>query len=484
MKEIKLNEFAKLECFVDDYSQSKPPAPALLILPGGGYGCICYATEGGPMVDRFSKLGLRCFVLHYRVGENQTYPDALRDGVEAIQLIRKNAKEWGVIPDNLAVIGFSAGGHLSAALGTLCTKLPREFLTDDATTPYIPNAMLLSFPVLSGTEIGHVGSMKNFFHKNELTQEDRDLFSLEKQITDLTPPAFLWATVEDQVVPFENSVLFHNAMVKAKRTAEMHIFPAGVHGMQFGYGRNDIARWPEQAVTFLKDSCGFKFPSNEPKKRFVLSFDDAVVNHYTFVAPILKKYGFNATFFVCNFDEKWHSEHSAANLMTPEQIRSLHEQGFEIGNHTYNHNMGTKEECERELSALTDYLTQTCGVPEPTSFAYPGGPYLEAMAEVLKEKGYKYARTASDSFVLYKPAEDDPLRVPAFSVCYQNYFNYFSNVNKILPSIDFEKNVPVFVFHGVPELEHPWVNMDPYHFEHFIAFLAGNGYQGIAFKDL
>ena len=482
MKVIQLNEFAKLECFVDDYSPDQQPSPALLILPGGGYGCICYDTEGKPMVERFSKMGLRCFVLHYRVGENQTYPEALRDGVEAIQLIRKNAAEWGVIPENLAVVGFSAGGHLAAALGTLCTKLPRELLTDDASTPHIPNAMLLSFAVLSGSEIGHVGSMKSFFHTKELTEEQKELFSLEKQITDKTPPAFLWATVEDQVVPFENSSRFHLAMVKAKRTAELHVYPVGVHGMQFGYGRNDIVRWPEQAVTFLKDTCGFKFPSEAPKKRIVLSFDDAVVNHCTFVAPVLKKYGFNATFFISGFDKKWYEEHNAENLMTPEQIRSLHEQGFEIGNHTATHNMGTKEECEKELDAMTEYLTKECGVPAPISFAYPGGPYSDEMAAVLKERGYKYARTCDERF--YQPAADDPLKVPAFNICYQTYFGYFSRINKNLPSLNFDENVPVFVFHGIPDVEHPWVNMDPYHFEHFIAFLAGNGYQGIAFKDL
>lgn len=484
MKIIKLNDYARLECFVDDVCPAQSPAPALLILPGGGYRCVCYDTEGAPMVERFSKLGLRCFVLHYRVGEQQTYPDALRDGVQAIQIIRRNAKEWGVRSDNLAVVGFSAGGHLAAALGTLCTKLPREFLTDDAITPYVPDAMLLSFPVLSGTEIGHVGSMMTFFHvkQNELTQEHRDLFSLEKQITDKTPPAFLWATVEDAVVPYQNSIVFQSAMVKAKRTVEMHIYPAGCHGMQFGYGRNDIARWPEQAVTFLKDSCGFKFPTNEPQKRIVLSFDDAVVNHNTFVAPILKKYGFGATFFISGFDKKWYTEHNPANLMTPDQIRSLHEQGFEIGNHTATHCMGSLGECEKELDSMTDYLTKVCGVPSPISFAYPGGPYSEEMATILKRRGYKYARTCEERF--YNPKADDPLKIPAFSICDQNYFVYFSKINNRLPTLDFNENVPVLVFHGVPDVEHPWVNITPYHFEHLIAFLAGNGYQGIAFKDL
>ncbi len=228
--------------------------PALLVVPGGGYGCICEETEGYPIAEHFAGLGFQVFHLKYRVHPN-LYPAPQQDLARAIRLIRRHADAWQVLPDQLAICGFSAGGHLCACAGTISAELPTQDGDQPDTECARPNALILCYPVITFGPFAHIGSGKNLL--GERFDELAKTFSLENQVTPNTPPTFLWHTIEDQAVPYQNSLLFAEAMVKQKRPCEVHLFPSGQHGMQLGHGRKDIGLWPQMARNFLISTCGF-----------------------------------------------------------------------------------------------------------------------------------------------------------------------------------------------------------------------------------
>ena len=150
-----------------------------------------------------------------------------------------------------------------------------------------------------------------------------------------------------------------------------------------------------------------------PDRLVVLTFDDAVSSHATFVAPLLKKYGFGATFFVTEFPPDFATDKK--KYMTWEQIQTLSKMGFEIGNHTHNHTHVTKMNREQFISEL-EYIEEKCqslGIPKPVSFAYPGYSTHPSALPVLAEKGYLFARAGWSR--AYRPTEDHPFLIPSFS---------------------------------------------------------------------
>ncbi|MFA6929872.1 MAG: alpha/beta hydrolase [Lentisphaeria bacterium] len=240
------------------YGRDEISRPGLLIVPGGGYGCVCKATEGDPVAEHFAGLGFQVFTLHYRVAPN-CFPAPQLDLARAIRLIRQHATTWKVLPNQLAICGFSAGGHLCACAGTLTAELPTQAGDAADAENGRPDALILCYPVISFCRFAHRGSGENLLGDrfDELAKQ----LSLENQVDEHTPPTFLWHTAEDEGVPCQNSLMFAEAMREKKRLCELHIFPSGGHGMQLGYGRKDIALWPEMAKNFLSSSCGFTFPS-------------------------------------------------------------------------------------------------------------------------------------------------------------------------------------------------------------------------------
>ena len=241
-----------------DMEPYAPLAPAMLVVPGGGYGTVCHSTEGVPIAARFTQLGFRCFTLDYRVTPH-TFPAPLQDAMRAVRFIRANAERFHIRPGMLAAVGFSAGGHLVASLGTISQDIDADDGDDLDGFSAVPDAVILSYPVITGGGFAHQNSVKRWSGKEAPTDDDIALFSLENHVSAATPPAFVWSTIEDELVPCENTLLFFDAMRKAGRPCDMHIFPHGRHGMQMGYGRRDIALWPEMARNFLTDTCGFAF---------------------------------------------------------------------------------------------------------------------------------------------------------------------------------------------------------------------------------
>jgi peptidoglycan-N-acetylglucosamine deacetylase len=217
-------------------------------------------------------------------------------------------------------------------------------------------------------------------------------------------------------------------------------------------------------------------PSLSRSRVVALTFDDGPVSQATFVAPLLKTYGFRATFFVCEFPPNFADK---TLYMSWEQIASLHQMGFEVGNHTMSHRsvLGqSTDEFARDLEALQNKAS-SFGIPQMVSFAYPGYGYNEAAIQVIKDHGYKFARAGLDR--IYDPATDNRYIIPGFTAT-------ATNRQLIIDALRHAEhgNVPVLTFHGIPDIEHPWVNTPPELFEEYLQFLRDGDYTVIALRDL
>ena len=215
-----------------------------------------------------------------------------------------------------------------------------------------------------------------------------------------------------------------------------------------------------------------------PDGLVVLTFDDSVASHATFVAPLLKKHGFGATFYIT---EGFEFLQDKTHYLTWTQIKAMHEAGFEIGNHTRAHK-GVNGQKPAEIAADLAHIEQRCaehGIPKPTTFSYPGYATSPAATVVLRERGYRFARAGGAR--VFDPAKDDPLTLPqAFDGKPDSTLAQF----KAAIAQARDGKVAVITFHGVPDIRHPWVNTDPAKFEAYVAALKEAGCQVIAMRDL
>jgi len=213
-----------------------------------------------------------------------------------------------------------------------------------------------------------------------------------------------------------------------------------------------------------------------PERLVVLTFDDGPASHATFVAPLLKKHGFGATFFVCEFPPNFADK---TLYMTWEQMASLHAMGFEVGNHTIAHRSVTRETPEQfsqDLEAL-ERKASSFGIPRMVSFAYPSYGYTAAAIEVLKGHGYLFARAGLDR--PYDPNADSPYVIPGFTATATNRDVIMNAIRSATGG-----RIAVLTFHGVPDIEHPWVTTPRELFEEYLRFLAEHDYKAIALRDL
>ena len=242
-----------LEMSILDHPRCKRSG-LVLVLPGGGYRNRA-SYEGVPVAKKFNELGWHAATLEYRVAPS-TFPAPQQDAVRAIRLIRSRAAEWGV--DKIAILGFSAGGHLAACTGTIWREIDADAGDAADREDARPDAMILCYPVIYLTH-GHAGSGKNLLGKESPTRDELAPLDLETRVTGDTPPAFLWHTAADQTVDVHNSLAFAEAMWRQGNTAELHVYPFGRHGQGLG-NRNDefteLMSWPGLASTFLK-TAGF-----------------------------------------------------------------------------------------------------------------------------------------------------------------------------------------------------------------------------------
>ena len=208
---------------------------AILVIPGGGYGTVCSDREGEPIAQAFMPYGYNAFVLNYYVGREKPFPIQLIQVAKAIKHIKDHAEEYGIDPEQLFVVGFSAGGHLAASAGVLW-KLPA--LYDAVEMPYgynKPTGMMLIYPVVSATEpYSHWGSAYNLLATKEPSEEQCLAVSIEKHVDCDSVPAFIMHTSNDQIVDVRNSLTLGAAYREAGLQFELHIYPDAPHGAALG----------------------------------------------------------------------------------------------------------------------------------------------------------------------------------------------------------------------------------------------------------
>jgi acetyl esterase/lipase len=227
------------------------PHGAVIVCPGGAYTHRA-PHEGAPVAERMNREGFHAFVLQYRVSPNP-WPAPQQDAGRAIRIVRSNAKEWNIIPDKIAMLGFSAGGHLAASLSVYFDSEYTNGGDEMDAISCRPDAVIPCYPVIStDPEFAHPGSPKSLFGENP-TQAQLDIFSLEKQVTPNTPPVFMWHTAEDPSVPVKNSLSFAAALSDNKVPFELHVFPEGRHGLGMKPDVPHILIWPELAARWLRN---------------------------------------------------------------------------------------------------------------------------------------------------------------------------------------------------------------------------------------
>lgn len=230
--------------------------PTVLVLPGGGYH-FTSEREAEPIAMRFLARGCNVCILHYTVFDTP-FPVAMLEALTAIRYIRENLAAWQGAEDKVYVCGFSAGGHLTASVGVFWDKeISKAYFGD--TELVRPNGLILTYPVItSDLEFTHAYSIERLMAGRE-DPALRDMLSLENQVTESTPPSFIWSTFEDALVPCENSMRFASALRKANIPFELHIFEKGPHGGATGdkvtcVENHRFGEWLDLACDWLFDT--------------------------------------------------------------------------------------------------------------------------------------------------------------------------------------------------------------------------------------
>lgn len=225
---------------------------AVVVCPGGGYGGLATGHEGKDIADWLLSQGVAAFVLKYRLGPRYHHPAPLQDAQRALRMVRSRAAEWGVDPHRIGIWGFSAGGHLASTAGTHFNEGKADAADAIERVSCRPDFMILSYPVITmTTPYTHTGSRNNLLGRDPDPKLVEEL-SNEKQVTDKTPPTFLFHTSADTAVPPENSALFYLALCKAKVPAELHIYVNGRHGVGLAPTDPVLSTWKERLADWMK----------------------------------------------------------------------------------------------------------------------------------------------------------------------------------------------------------------------------------------
>lgn len=227
----------------------KPASSPVVLIPGGGYGGLS-AQDGDPFARFLNRLGYWVTLVSYRV-KPFGFPAPYVDACRAIRLTRSLAEKESLLTDRLVLMGFSAGGHLTATIGTQ-PELLRE-KADDLADKYSarPDGMVLVYPVISFCEWTHEGSCSNFLGA-DASFDLRQRFSADLHVDEKTPPSVLFHANFDQAVPVQNSLRFVEACVRHGVKAELLVYPRDFHGIGPDESEPSIALWTVVLENWLK----------------------------------------------------------------------------------------------------------------------------------------------------------------------------------------------------------------------------------------
>lgn len=231
--------------------------PAVIVVPGGGYAFVA-KREGEPVSNYFLANGFQTFILTYLVaGDGVSYPEQFLEIASAVDFVKKHAEEYNVNPDEVFVVGFSAGGHLTGTIATLymeASSLMGQPLDSK------PAGVGLSYPVIYPE--GHMGSYINLLQGYDGVEKERlmEKLTLDKAVTKDTVPSFLWSTAGDKLVPPQNALRYATACADHGVPFEIHVYPQGGHGGSTAdheiNGTEDFLRknraWMENCASFFR----------------------------------------------------------------------------------------------------------------------------------------------------------------------------------------------------------------------------------------
>jgi acetyl esterase/lipase len=233
---IRLGNVSKPTVTVYPAPRDKDTGAAVLVCPGGGYNILAMDLEGTEVCEWLNSIGVTGVLLKYRVPARkggERYAAPLQDAQRALGLVRSRAKEWNIMTNRIGVLGFSAGGHLAAALSNNYEQRSYPALDEADKVSCRPDFAVLIYPAY-------------------LTRkEDGDAISSELKITAQTPPTFLVQT-EDDGVRVENSLYYYLALKKAKVAAELHAYPTGGHGYGLRPTEKAVTQWPLPAQEWMR----------------------------------------------------------------------------------------------------------------------------------------------------------------------------------------------------------------------------------------
>ncbi|WP_312077019.1 alpha/beta hydrolase [Chryseobacterium sp.] len=252
-KEGRITQIQEAELFAFLPAKEERKPMAVIVIPGGGYRHLTYDLGGYSYAKWLNTLGISAFVLNYRL---PTSPDLkqreigpLQDIQAAIKLIRKNAAQYGISPNQIGILGTSAGGHLAAMVSNI-SKDYTELKGDWQAISTVPNFAILVSPVIDLGEFAHKGSRDNLLGE-KASQQMISEYSMQNKVTEKTPPTILFHAQNDNAVPVINSILYYEAMIKNKVKGGMFIFPQGEHSIGISNKIELTDNWKKVCANWL-----------------------------------------------------------------------------------------------------------------------------------------------------------------------------------------------------------------------------------------
>ena len=228
----------------------------IIVAPGGAYLGLAANLEGREVADWFAARGITAFVLRYRLGERYLYPVPLQDAQRAVRWVRAHAREYFVAPDRVGMIGFSAGGHLTAMTGTAFDAGSPAAADPVERVSSRPDFLVLGYAWVDAMQPAKPKMIPAYEVLMHLPAAQWPQFAEQYtptlHVTDRTPPTFLFSTTDDEVVSVSASVDFYRALIAAGVPAEMHLFAHGAHGSGLGSGDPALDAWPALLETWLR----------------------------------------------------------------------------------------------------------------------------------------------------------------------------------------------------------------------------------------
>ena len=228
---------------------------AVIVAPGGAYLGLASNLEGRQVADWYASRGVTAFVLRYRLGSKYLYPIPLQDAQRAIQFVRSNANTFGIAPDRIGFMGFSAGGHLAAMTATMFNGGKPDSPDQIDHVSSRPDFVVLGYPWLNAMEKDQAGVL-SYCSALKIPADhctNFDQYSPDHHVSAQTSPTFIYHTTDDEVVPVEASMKYYLALRAAGVPVEMHLFGHGHHGSGLGLGDASLDLWPALLENWLRN---------------------------------------------------------------------------------------------------------------------------------------------------------------------------------------------------------------------------------------